>query len=141
MLSVDAPVVRVTMDKNGWVGAPPPDDPRLTGWFTNAPAPGQPGTAVIDGHVDTLRGPAVFYRLGTLHKGDRVEIARADHRTAVFTVYGVELFAKDAFPSARVYGSTGSPELRVITCGGGYSKKGGYDGNVVVFARLSEVRQ
>lgn len=39
----------------------------------------------------------------------------------------------------RVYADTGQPELRVITCGGGYSKAGGYDGNVVVFARMVKV--
>ncbi|MGV9559249.1 class F sortase [Streptomyces sp. NPDC003401] len=139
-IQVDAPLMQVGLDTDGWVGAPPPEDPNLAGWFTGAVSPGEKGTAVVVGHVDNTRGPAVFYGLGALKKGNHVEVARRDGKTAVFEVYGVEVFAKDDFPGDRVYASKGAPELRVITCGGGFSKANGYDGNVVVFARLVEVR-
>jgi hypothetical protein len=139
-IRVDAPVLPVGLDADGWVGAPPPEDPNLAGWFTGAVSPGEKGTAVVVGHVDNLQGPAVFYGLGALKQGNRVEVARKDGQTAVFEIYGVEVFQKDNFPGDRVYGSKGSPELRVITCGGGFSKQSGYAGNVVVFARLVEVR-
>ncbi|MCS0606152.1 class F sortase [Streptomyces sp. LP11] len=138
-IHVDAPVMPVGLDANGWVGAPPPDDPNLAGWFTGAVSPGEKGTAVVVGHVDNAKGPAVFYGLGALKKGNRVEVLRQDGRTAVFEVYGVEVFSKSGFPGDRVYGSKGTPELRVITCGGGFSKQNGYDGNVVAFARLASV--
>ncbi|MFI8962201.1 class F sortase [Streptomyces sp. NPDC053493] len=138
---VDAPVTRVGLDAEGWIEAPSPYDRNLAGWFTGAVSPGERGTAVVVGHVDTPGGGrAVFYRLGALARGARVEIARADGRTAVFTVYGTEVVPKDRFPAARVYGSTGRPELRLITCGGPYARDGGYTGNVVVSARLTEVR-
>ncbi|MFE7276957.1 sortase domain-bontaining protein, partial [Streptomyces sp. NPDC057623] len=75
-----------------------------------------------------------------LQKGNRVEIARKDGKTAVFEIYGIEVFEKNNFPGDRVYASKGNAELRVITCGGGFSKQGGYDGNVVAFASLVEVR-
>ncbi|MFD9909480.1 class F sortase [Streptomyces sp. NPDC059063] len=139
-IRVDAPVMAVGLDPEGWVDAPPPDDPNLAGWFTGAVSPGEKGTAVVVGHVDNQRGPAVFYGLGSLKKGDRVEVLRQDRRTAVFEIYGIEVFAKNDFPGQRVYGNSGVPELRVITCGGGFSKQRGYDGNVVVFARLVDVR-
>jgi len=139
-IRVDAPVMPVGLDSDGWVGAPPPEDPNLAGWFTGAVSPGEKGTAVVVGHVDNKMGPAVFYGLGALKKGNRVEVARKDGKTAVFEIYGIEVFAKNNFPGDRVYGSKGDPELRVITCGGGFSKQHGYDGNVVVFARLVEVR-
>ncbi|MER8004262.1 class F sortase [Streptomyces sp. NPDC094149] len=139
-IRVDAPVMPVGLDSDGWVGAPPPEDPNLAGWFTGAVSPGEKGTAVVVGHVDNKSGPAVFYGLGALKKGNRVEVARKDGKTAVFEVYGIEVFAKNNFPGDRVYGSKGEPELRVITCGGGFSKQHGYDGNVVVFARLAAVR-
>ncbi|POX53118.1 class F sortase [Streptomyces sp. Ru71] len=139
-ISVDAPVTPVGLDADGWVDAPPPEDPNLAGWFTGAVSPGEKGTAVIVGHVDNKQGPAVFYGLGALKKGNRVEVHRQDGKTAVFEIYGVEVFAKSDFPGDRVYASKGAAELRVITCGGGFSKKNGYDGNVVVFARLAEVR-
>ncbi|CAM5395212.1 class F sortase [Streptomyces hirsutus] len=92
------------------------------------------------GHVDNGLGPTVFYGLGSLEKGNRVEVEREDGKTAVFEIYGIEVFAKNDFPGDRVYNSKGSSELRVITCGGGFTQQDGYDGNVVVFARLAEVR-
>lgn len=139
-IRVDAPVVPVGLDAGGWIAAPPPDKPGLAGWFTGAVSPGEKGTAVVVGHVDDGRGPAVFYGLGALRKGNRVEVVRRDGRTAVFEVYGVEVLGQKDFPGDRVYASKGAPELRVITCGGDYSRRGGYDGNVVVFARLAGVR-
>jgi hypothetical protein len=139
-IQVDAPVMPVGLDSDGWVAAPPPEDPNLAGWFTGAVSPGEKGTAVVVGHVDNQQGPAVFYGLGALKKGHQVEVARKDGRTAVFEIYGIEVFEKNNFPGDRVYASKGAPELRVITCGGGFSEANGYDGNVVAFARLVEVR-
>ncbi|MEU6990864.1 class F sortase [Streptomyces sp. NPDC046465] len=139
-IQVDAPVMQVGLDDEGWVDAPPADDPNLAGWFTGAVSPGEEGTAVVVGHVDNQQGPAVFYGLGSLKKGNQVEVRRKDKKTAIFKIYGIEVFDKAKFPGERVYGNSGTPELRVITCGGGFSKKAGYDGNVVVFARLVAVR-
>ncbi|MFE9462722.1 class F sortase [Streptomyces virginiae] len=139
-ISVDAPVMTVGLDAEGWIDAPPPQERNLAGWYLNGISPGQRGSAVIVGHVDNAQGPAVFYGLGSVKPGNRIEVERYDGRTAVFEVYGVEVFSKEAFPGSRVYGDTGHAELRVITCGGGYSKARGYDGNVVVFARMVEAR-
>ncbi|WP_318215564.1 class F sortase [Streptomyces sp. SCL15-6] len=139
-IQVDAPIMPVGLDADGWIAAPPPEDPNLAGWFTGAVSPGEKGTAVVVGHVDNTQGPAVFYGLGALKKGNRIEVSRQDGKTAVFEIYGIEVFEKDDFPGDRVYASKGTPELRVITCGGGFTKQNGYDGNVVAFARLVEVR-
>ncbi|MDG4861429.1 class F sortase [Streptomyces sp. T-3] len=139
-IQVDAPIQPVGLDAEGWVDAPPAEAPNLAGWFTGAVSPGEKGTAVVVGHVDNMQGPAVFYGLGALKKGNRVEVTRKDGRTAVFEIYGIEVFEKNNFPGTKVYGSTGAPELRVITCGGGFNKKDGYDGNVVAFARLISTR-
>ncbi|AWW36396.1 MULTISPECIES: class F sortase [Streptomyces] len=139
-IQVDAPMTPVGLDAQGWVDAPPPETPNLAGWFTGAVTPGEKGTAVVVGHVDNSKGPAVFYGLGALKQRNRVEITRQDGKTAVFEVYSVEVFNKDDFPGDRVYGSKGTPELRVITCGGGFTQQNGYDGNVVAFARMVEVR-
>lgn len=139
-IQVDAPAVPVGLDMEGWVDAPPPQDANLAGWFSGAVSPGEKGTAVVVGHVDNREGPAVFYGLGALEKGNHVEVRRRDGKTAVFEIYGIEVFEKNDFPGDRVYGDTGDPELRVITCGGGFSQQNGYDGNVVAFARMIEVR-
>ncbi|MET9438525.1 class F sortase [Streptomyces sp. NPDC006551] len=135
-IRVAAPIMEVGLDENGWIAAPPPEDSNLAGWYQNGIAPGQRGTAIIVGHVDNATGPAVFYSLGALHKGEHIEVERYDGRVAVFEIYGVEVYSKNNFPGVQVYGDTGEPELRVITCGGGYSRATGYDGNVVVYARM-----
>ncbi|MFE7517633.1 class F sortase, partial [Streptomyces sp. NPDC057540] len=137
---IDAPVTRVGLDADGWIEAPPPEENRLAGWFTGAVTPGERGTAVVVGHVDTPGGRAVFYDLGALGKGHRIEILRRDGRTAVFAVYGVEVVPKEGFPAERIYRDSGVPELRLITCGGTFTQESGYAGNVVVSARLVEVR-
>lgn len=139
-IGVDAPLMNVGLDPDGWIEAPPADSPDVAGWYQNGVAPGERGTSVLVGHVDNNAGPAVFYGLGTLRKGNRIEVPRLDGKTAVFEVYGVEVYSKHDFPGARVYGETGHPELRVITCGGTWSRADGYEGNVVVFARMVSSR-
>ncbi|MFC5909178.1 class F sortase [Streptacidiphilus monticola] len=136
-IQVNAPIIAVGLDASSHLLPPPEDNRNLAGWYKNGPTPGSSGNAVIDGHVDTMQGPAVFWGLGALHKGNIVQVQRADRTTAVFTIDAIEVYSSSDFPSARVYGPTTRPELRLITCGGGYTKKTGYLGNVVVFAHLT----
>ncbi|GCD94758.1 class F sortase [Embleya hyalina] len=135
-LDISAPLARVGLDKDGGIDVPAQAERNLAGWYQGGVTPGQKGTASIAGHVDTAAGPAVFYPLGALPRGSRIEIDREDGSVAAFEVDGVEAFAKDTFPTARVFGDAARPELRLITCGGAYSKKNHYSGNVVVFAHL-----
>ncbi|MDF6022873.1 class F sortase [Streptomyces sp. JH34] len=139
-LRVDAPMMKLALNAAGALEAPPDDNPVLAGWYAGGTVPGAVGTAVTAGHVDTRLGPGVFHQLGAVRKGASVEIVRADGRTAVFTVYAVEVYDKKAFPDRKVYGPSARPELRVITCGGDYDKKTGYQDNVVVFAAMTAVR-
>jgi sortase (surface protein transpeptidase) len=136
---VRASVIPLGENPDGTAGVPPLSRPRLTSWFDAGPAPGQAGPAALYGHADTAAaGPAVFYRLGDLAPGDQVDITRADHRVAVFTVYRVAEYPKDAFPTMAVYGDTPGPELRLITCGGAFDPRAGsYRDNIVVYARLT----
>jgi sortase (surface protein transpeptidase) len=113
-----------------------PQDASAPGWFTPGPSPGQLGPAVIAGHVDSTTGPAVFYRLGELRPGDRVQVARADGSTADFRVDKVETYEKKAFPTRAVYGTTRHAELRLITCSGEYDSQTGYLSNTVAYAHL-----
>ncbi len=118
-----------------------PSDPAVAGWYTRGPAPGALGPAVIAGHVTWNGEPAVFYQLGALRRGDAVEVARSDGRTAVFGVQRVARFPKEEFPTRAVYGAVNYAALRLITCGGLYDESAHrYLDNVVVFARLLRVR-
>jgi sortase (surface protein transpeptidase) len=106
-----------------------------TGWYTGGPEPGERGPAVIAGHVDSTSGPAVFYRLGELHRGALISIRRADRSRVRFRVQGVERWPKDRFPTRRVYGRTRTAALRLITCGGAFnSASGHYLDNTIVYA-------
>ncbi|MFJ6798775.1 class F sortase [Streptomyces sp. NPDC091268] len=136
-IRVDAPLTGLGLERDGSLQVPPPHRGDLAGWYREGTTPGATGTAVIAGHVDNATGPAVFYHLGALRRGAAIEVPRADGRTAVFTVHAVEVYDAKAFPDARVYGPSARAELRVITCGGGFSPRGGYQGNVVVFAHLT----
>ena len=106
-------------------------------WYSGSPTPGEVGPTVVEGHVTGPGGrPSVFFELGATVEGDRVEVDREDGRTVVYEVYRVDQFAKDAFPTVDVYGSTPGPELRVITCGGEFDEVSGHHvDNTVVFAR------
>ncbi|MEV6955487.1 class F sortase [Streptomyces sp. NPDC051183] len=136
-IRVDAPLTGLGLERDGSLQVPPPARGDLAGWYREGTTPGSAGTAVIAGHVDSATGPAVFYHLGALRRGAAIEVPRADGRTAVFTVHAVEVYDAKAFPDSRVYGPSAGAELRVITCGGGFSPRSGYKGNVVVFAHLT----
>ncbi|MGW0117002.1 class F sortase [Streptomyces sp. NPDC003327] len=138
---VDTPMTGLGLAANGSLDVPPAGDRNLAGWYEDGTTPGAKGTAIVAGHVDNADGPAVFYTLGALKKGHRIEVDRKDGRTAVFTIDAVEVYENDEFPDEKVYGERDRAEIRVITCGGGFSKKGGgYQGNVVAFGHLIGVR-
>ncbi|MEU3527440.1 class F sortase [Streptomyces sp. NPDC038707] len=139
-LGIDAPVVPLRLDANRELETPPVDRPRLVGWYEGGPTPGEAGTAVAVGHRDTRSGPAVFAGLAQVKPGKAVEVRRADGRTAVYSVDRVKVFDKAGFPDREVYGTTGRPELRIMTCGGLFSRRTGYTSNVVVFAHLAAAR-
>ncbi|MBZ6285897.1 class F sortase [Streptomyces olivaceus] len=137
-ISVDAPFTDLAIGKNGQLQPPPADDTNLVGWYAGGVSPGEKGTSVIAGHVDTKTSAAVFARLDRLNEGDVFKVERADGRTASFTVDSLETFEKDAFPSERVYGDADRPEVRLITCAGDYDHKvKDYTDNLVVFAHLT----
>ncbi len=105
------------------------------GWFRHGTVPGEPGPAVIAGHLDSDRAPSVFHRLREVVPGDVVVIERADGSTVRFVVDQVAQYAKEDFPTNAVYGPTGDPQLRLITCGGAFDPDaGGYGDNLIVFA-------
>ncbi|MDQ0747367.1 hypothetical protein QF034_001598 [Streptomyces africanus] len=139
-LRLDAPVMDLGLDREHRLTAPPEDDPKLVGWYRNGASPGERGTAVAVGHLDTDSGPAVFAGLPELTRGRIVKARRADGRIAVYTVDRVKSYEKAHFPSQEVYGARGRPELRLITCGGSYDRRKGYSGNVVIFAHLTGVQ-
>ncbi|MEU5883619.1 class F sortase [Spirillospora sp. NPDC047279] len=139
-IAVNAPLTRVGSEGNGQIKAPPLDDHNLAGWYERGATPGEPGTAVIVGHLDTTGGPAVFARLRELEQGDVVGVVRADETVAVFKITAVEQVAKHRFPAGRVHGSGqgGVPELRLVTCAGTYDEsRRSYPDNLILYATFA----
>ena len=136
-IGVNAPVMKLGRDADGTVQVPPLAAHNLAGWYRYGPSPGQRGPAVILGHVDSTTGVSVFYELRNLRAGDRVYVTLADGKVTAFAVDGLQKVAKDAFPTASVYGKAGYPSLRLITCGGPFDKATGhYVNNIIVYAHL-----
>ena len=136
-IDVQSEVTVVGLNQDGTLEVPQPGpDYDKAAWYEGSPTPGQTGPSVIEGHVDSAaNGPSVFYDLGKLQAGDRVEITREDGSVVAFVVDDVRAFPKDDFPTSEVYGNTEGPELRLITCGGQFdSSRGHYANNTVVFA-------
>ena len=125
---------------NGSAGPPTgrvevPADFGVAGWFADGPRPGQAGPAVILGHVDSRRGPGVFFPLAGLAPGTEVQVDRADGSTVAFRVTSVLKVPKAGFPTELVYGPTLQSSLRLVTCGGPFDHAAGsYRDNVIVSA-------
>lgn len=114
-----------------------PTDIQQPGWYRLGPSPGQIGSAVILGHVDSNKGPAVFFNLRALVSGDVVDVSLADGVTAQFRVTSVATYDKAQFPDKEVYGSDGVSSLQLVTCGGAFDNATGhYLSNTVVYTSL-----
>jgi hypothetical protein len=110
-------------------------------WYQYSPTPGQIGASVIEGHVDSYQGPAIFYRLGALRPGERIDVTLADGITAVFRVTGVREYPKSRFPARAVYDVSNYAALRLLTCGGAFDyATRHYLSSTVVFASLVSSR-
>jgi sortase (surface protein transpeptidase) len=135
-IKVHAKIIALGLNPNGTLAVPPLGNAGVTSWYDKGPRPGQPGAAAILGHVDAARvGPAVFYELGNLRPGAKIYVRLRDGQTVVFEIYSVALYQKTQFPTAKVFGYTSWPTLRLITCGGVFDQRSGhYLGNVVAFA-------
>jgi sortase (surface protein transpeptidase) len=138
-IGVHTALMPLGLNPDGTVEVPPLGRDAPAGWYRYLATPGEPGPAVLLGHVDSAReGPAVFFRLGALRPGDPVSVRRVDGSTAVFTVDRVAAYPKSDFPSRAVYGAVDHPALRLVTCGGTFDRaRGSYRGSVVVFATLT----
>jgi hypothetical protein len=130
---IDTALAGIDLDGSGTLV--PPTDPLRAGWYAGSAVPGEPGPAVIAGHVDWAGAPGIFARLDEVAVGDPVVVGRTDGTTQRFTVTRVVRYAKAGFPTAEVYGATPDAQLRLITCGGEFDRAAGsYRENVVVYA-------
>lgn len=141
-IGVHSRLLRLGLNADGTIQVPSlTTSSDLAAWYKNSATPGQIGASVIEGHVDSHQGPAIFFRLGALRPGDTIDVTLADGITAIFRVTGVRQYAKSEFPAKAIYGTTRFAALRLITCGGTFDyATGHYLSSTVVFASLVSSR-
>jgi hypothetical protein len=105
------------------------------GWFDEGARPGEPGRAVVIGHLDSQNGPGLFALLPGVKPGTDVSVTDAAGDVHRFKVVGKAQVPKATFPTGAVYGPSDRPVLVLITCGGTYDPATGYEDNVLVYAR------
>jgi sortase (surface protein transpeptidase) len=134
-IGLTVPVQEVGLNSNHTIQVP--DNYQIPGWYRLGPSPGQRGSAVILGHVDTYKGPAVFFKLRTIKPGAIVNVSLAVGVITHFEVRQIAMYLKTEFPTDLVYGSHGYSGLQLITCGGAFDPNTGhYLSNVVVYTAL-----
>jgi hypothetical protein len=139
-VGINTDVMSLGLNPDHTVEVPPDTPDAPAGWYRNLASPGEDGPAVILGHLDSPDDKGVFFNLGAVRQGDRVVVYRRDGSIATFTVDMVAAFARGAFPTAGVYGATAHPALRLVTCGGKFSRTDGYEDSIVVFASLTHTK-
>jgi sortase (surface protein transpeptidase) len=133
LIGVTTKLIKLGLASDGSLQVPTTTS--VAGWYTGSPRPGAIGSAIIVGHIDSVSGPGVFFRLSELRKGDQVYVRRANGTLVKFLVTTVQQYLKDQFPTRAVYGPTPDAELRLITCGGAFDyATGHYLSNIVVYA-------
>lgn len=132
-LGVDAPVVPVAVGPDGAMEIP--QDASTAGWYRFGTSPGDPGSAILVGHVDSrVQGPGVFFRLRELRVGAVVRVLATEERWRSFEVVWRTLVPKDRLPR-RIFAREGRPVLTLVTCGGRFDPAANrYSDNVVVAA-------
>ena len=137
-IQVDATTVPVGLEVDGSMEIP--SDVATIGWYEPAEGlgvtPGQSGTSVLAGHVDSrTQGAGAFYDLRDLRVGDLIEIAHEDGSTSTWRITRVTQYPKDELPIDEVFVWTGPPRLALITCGGAFDWTArSYTDNLVVYA-------
>ncbi|MEC3915197.1 class F sortase [Nocardia sp. CDC160] len=137
-INTSGSLIAVGLNADGSVQVPA--DYKQAGWYQMGPAPGEQGSAVILGHVDSYKGEGIFFSLKKTKPGDMIDVTRADGKVAHFKVTDVRMYLKSQFPDQLVFGPRGGATLQVVTCGGNFDQTAkSYESNVVVFSSLDSV--
>jgi sortase (surface protein transpeptidase) len=137
-IGLSAKITDLGKEANGELQVPTGEPGSPAGWYRDSPAPGQPGSSIILGHVNSTTGPVgLFYRLHEMQPGQQFATGMADGTTKTFTVDKVDVYHKSSFPTVEVYRNADRPEVRLITCGGFDKASNQYLDNTVVYAHLT----
>ncbi|MHB8620177.1 MAG: class F sortase [Chloroflexota bacterium] len=134
VIHVDAAVEQVGNTPDDAMGLP--REWADVGWYGLGFRPGDRGSAVIAGHLDSTTDRAVFWNLNRLKVGDSVEVRNSDGSRLSFAVVSKALYAFDNAPLRKIFGPADVPELNLITCSGTFDwGSRNYDKRLVVYTQ------
>jgi LPXTG-site transpeptidase (sortase) family protein len=133
-LGLDAAVDAVGVEPDGQMTVPAEVD--RVGWYRFGPTPGDEGSAVIAGHVDSrTQGLGAMAPLREATVGDEVLVTNAAGTATRWRIVSREVISKQVLPLDRLFTRDGPPRLTLITCGGPFLPEfQSYRDNVVVVA-------
>jgi hypothetical protein len=112
-----------------------PSDASVVGWYAPGPAPGEPGSTVIAGHVDRDGTRGAFFDLAAVPIGAPVTVGLSDGSTRSFRVVQRRSFPKAQLDREGVFARGGPSTLVLVTCGGPFDRATrSYEDNVVLWA-------
>lgn len=144
-IGVNAPVVDAGSTGAGGGELNVPSDIHTVAWWDGlwksgsstvrekVASPGQPGVALLAGHVDSAaEGPGVFYRLDVVKPGAIVTVTD-QNKVTKWKVTRVETVNKNALPTG-LFANTGKPQLALVSCGGPFDDSAGhYVDNIIAW--------
>ena len=134
-IGVDHRIVAVGRNPDGSMEVP--HDVDELGWYAPGIRPGELGSAVIAGHVDSYeQGPGAFFDLRLLEAGDTIEVTDEQGTSRVWTVDRIARYPKDQVPMEELFRWEGeAADLVLVTCGGAFDRSiRSYEDNIVVYA-------
>ncbi|NTU46488.1 class F sortase [Candidatus Roizmanbacteria bacterium] len=134
-LGIDTQVEHVGKDARGAMDVP--KNEWNVGWYKLGAMPGEMGSAVLDGHLDTATGPAIFAHLARLQIGDEIRVIDGEGGEKIFHVFQKQTFSDATFPIEEVFGKKDGRYLNLITCSGVFNHvTKNYVDRLVIFSRL-----
>ncbi len=141
-IEVDAPVEAVGTTQGGDMAVP--WSYTAVGWYRYGTIPGDTGSAVVAGHVDSGLANGVFGRVKELKVGDDIYVLTHDGTILHFVVQSTESYPYDSVPIDVLFGKGNSegekPMLNLVTCDGSWVlDEATYDHRLIVFAQFESI--
>ncbi len=135
-LNLDTTVEAVGVNRQGAMDVP--SNIWDAAWLQTGARPGAAGQAVIDGHLDSVAGKAVFIDLHRLTPGDMIYVSDGSGGELTFRVTATQVAPLNGFPALKVFGPSKGRLLNLITCAGKYDTvHRTYDHRLIVFTTLA----
>ncbi|SFP88661.1 class F sortase [Salibacterium halotolerans] len=132
-ISVEAAVNKVGRLPSGKMGEP--ENVEDVGWYGPGYRPGEQGSAVLAGHVDSKTGPAVFFELEKLKAGDEIIVRGNNGEQETFIVQNQKSYDRSDAPVEEIFGWSYRRQLKLITCTGEFNENAGtHEKRLVVYA-------